>query len=246
MFLSARKEKYWLGIIDSILDTITRRNADFFTMYKSFRTKDEVVQKQEGHLRKLYNVVPSFEVIKLDEETGEFKVNRSPYKEAGRISHCINVVTKECTCGKWQDRAYPCIDAMAYFRNYEQESLEYILAKEVSSFYKYSSLYHLYRKNIKPVIISTLIADGETLPPGATNKRRAGRPQKKRARNRSKFEIKEESPVQCSFCTGHAHNVRNCPIKKQLQRLRSSQSTTVLDDAERAARMDPGYDRNMM
>ena len=69
---------------------------------------------------------------------------------------------------------------------------------------------------------------------------------KKRARNRSKFEIKEESPVQCSFCTGHAHNVRNCPIKKQLQRLRSSQSTTVLDDAERAARMDPGYDRNMM
>ena len=91
-----------------------------------------------------------------------------------------------------------------------------------------------------------MLYNGETLPPGATNKRRAGRPQKKRARNRSKFEIKEESPVQCSFCTGHAHNVRNCPIKKQLQRLRSSQSTTVLDDAERAARMDPGYDRNMM
>ena len=55
--LSTRKEKYRLGTIDSILDTITQRNAEFFSIYKTFRKNYEVVEKQAGHFRKLYNNV---------------------------------------------------------------------------------------------------------------------------------------------------------------------------------------------
>ena len=248
MFLHARKATNWLDTIDRILDIIIRRNDELFTKYKNYNTRDEIVPKQASHLKKLYNIVPSFEVLKIDEDTGEFKVNRSVYKVGERsVSHCINIIKKECTCGKWQDRCYPCIDAMAYFRKYEHYTLANIMAKEVSQFYNCRSLYHLYRKNIKPVIISTLTPDGETLPPGETNKRRAGRPKKKRMRNRSIFEDPEDSPIICSFCDGHGHNIRGCQLKHQMMSAQStSTSGTQLDDAERAAALDPGYDRNMM
>ena len=49
---------------------------------------------------------------------GEYlRLNRPPIciGEPG-ISHCLNVEEKNCTCGKWQDREYRCIDALAYFK----------------------------------------------------------------------------------------------------------------------------------
>ena len=108
----------------------------------------------------------SFEVLTIDESRGIFKVNRPPMRigEPG-ISHCLNVEEKNCTCGKWQDREYPCIDALAYFKNYERKNFRDIVDTEVSPYYNCMTLYLLWKTNINPVIISTLESDTSVLPP---------------------------------------------------------------------------------
>ena len=67
--------------------------------------------------------------------------------------------------------------------------------------------YFIYtKKNIKPVIISTLTADGTTLGPNKRRKRQSGRPEVKRTRFRSKFDKPEDSNVTCQTCTENGHN----------------------------------------
>ena len=88
--------------------------------------------------------------------------------------------------------------------------------------------------------------DGETLPPGATNKRRAGRPRKKRVRNHSKYEDADDSPIICSFCLNNGHNIRGCPDRIAIENGCRSIAHLQLDDAERAAALDPGYEQNLM
>ena len=245
LFSEARESCTWLETVDSILDTITRRNAELFETYKHYKHKDQVVPKEASHLKILFTASASFQVLKIDEDSGEYKINRAEYK-GNKVSHCINIINKHCTCGKWQDRAYPCIDAVAYYRLFENQSLENILANEVSQLYNCRSLYHLYKKNMKPVIISTLTMDGKTLPPGDTNKRRAGRPRKKRIRNRSKYEDADDSPIICSFCEQSGHNIRGCRDRIAIESGCRSIAHLQLDDAERAAARDPGYEHNLL
>ena len=106
-----------------------------------------------------------------------------------------------CTCGKWQNRELPCIDAMAYFRNYKQQSFPFILENTISSFYTYNSLQNLHKDNICPVIIPTLGRDLVTLPPNLIKRKRStGCPKKQRLQKRSKFVSEEESNVIWSIC----------------------------------------------
>ena len=100
------------------------------------------VAEVQSHIKKLFDVCGSFEVLTIDESNGDFKINRPPMKvgEPG-ISHCINTNKKSCTCGKWQDREFPCIDALAYFRNYERRVFRDIIDNEVSPYYNCMTLY---------------------------------------------------------------------------------------------------------
>ena len=114
-------------------------------------------------------------MLLIDEEIGEYKVNRKEYKFGEHaVSHCVVPSQQWCTCGKWQDREFPCIDGIAYLRNCENETLEGILMKHVSPLYNCRSLYHLYKKNIRPVIISTLSSDKTTLGPKKRKKKLSG------------------------------------------------------------------------
>ena len=148
MFADARKGS-WLYTIDTMLDIMIKRNAEFQDKYKNYNDSDKVVKRIADHIKNLYNVTAGFEVILVDEDIGEFKVNRTQYKLSDKsISHSVIPSNQFCTCGKWQDREFPCIDAIAYFKNYERETLENILIKHVSPFYNCRSLYNLYKKNI--------------------------------------------------------------------------------------------------
>jgi hypothetical protein len=213
----------WLYTIDSILDTMIRRHDNKFQKYKDFKEKNEVVPEVQQHIKKLYDASASFEVLKIDERLGEYKVNRTPINiGADRVSHCINKINRTCTCGKWQDREFPCIDALAYFRNYEKISVNKVLANEVAAYYNSRVLYFLWKTNINPVIISTLEKTQEILPPidFETNKRQSGRPKKKRYRlNRSKYANPAESKISCQNCGEAGHNRKTCTIRKYFQKL---------------------------
>ncbi len=156
----------WLDTVDTMLDIMIKRNSEFQEKYKLYQNKDQVIPRIANHIKKLYSVTAGFQVIKIDDDIGEYKVNRTEYKIGDKPpSHCVNPNNRWCSCGKWQDREFPCIDAIAYYRNYENESLDGILTKYISPFYNCRSLFHLYKKNIKPVIISTLRNDGKTVGP---------------------------------------------------------------------------------
>ena len=147
------------------MNNITRRHDNLFSKYRNYSNNYEKVPEVQGHIKKLFDVCGSFEVLTIDESGGIFKVNRPPMRigEPG-ISHCLNVEEKNCTCGKWQDREYPCIDALAYFKNYERKNFRDIVDTEVSPYYNCMTLYLLWRTNINPVIISTLESDTSVLP----------------------------------------------------------------------------------
>lgn len=170
MFSDARRGS-WLYTIDTMLNIMIRRNSELQEKYKLYNMKDQVVNRIKNHISTLYNVTAGFEVLLIDNKIGEFKINRSEYKFGQKaLSHSVIPSQQWCTCGKWQDREFPCIDGIAYFRNYENETLENILMKHVSQLYNCRTLYHLYKKNIKPVIISTLTSDGTTLGPNKRKK----------------------------------------------------------------------------
>ena len=112
--------------------------------------------------------------------------------------------------------------------------------------YNCRSLYHLYKKNIRPVIISTLTPDGTTLGPNKRKRNQPGRPRVKRIRYRSKFEKPEDSTISCKLCTRKGHNQRTCPDKHLIESALQHASQTNSDPADVAAAMDPGYARNIM
>jgi hypothetical protein len=174
----------------------------------------------QGHIQKLFDVCGSFEVLTIDESMGDFKINRSPMHvgETG-ISHCINVKNRTCTCGKWQDHEFPCINALAYFRNNEGKILREIVETKVSPLYNCMTLYLLWKTNINLVIISTLENDPNVLPPTLddTQKRQPGRPVKKRFQPRSKFPNPKDSTITCKKCNQPGQNSKTCEIRKIIE-----------------------------
>jgi hypothetical protein len=219
MFEEAR-DLPWLYTIDSILNIMTRRHDRLFNKWKDFKDSKEVVPEVQVHMKKLFDASGNFEVIQINDSSGEYKINRSAKDlQSIGISHCINIKQQSCTCGKWQDREYPCIDALAYFRNYKRLSFHDILEKHVSPYYSCNSLFLLWRKNICPVIISTLEHDETAQPPLSPErvKRQTGRPRMKRFRNRSKYPDPKDSKVICKKCTKPGHNSRTCDIRKIME-----------------------------
>ena len=154
---------------------------------------------------------------------------------------------------KWQEQEYPCVDAMAFYRNHELLTFDKIVSTKVSGYYNYDSLQQLYNDNISTVSLSTLVNDGITLPPNYTRKRQAGRPKKKRLRKRSKYEKPEDSIIVCSICNQHGHNKRTCEtrralnnIKLNLEQQNDNDNENNISDAQLALAMDPGYENNLM
>ncbi|MFM8622575.1 MAG: SWIM zinc finger family protein [Holophagaceae bacterium] len=126
----------------------------------------------------------------------------------------MNVETKCCDCGKWQDMGYPCIHSVAYFKEYRKSTCDEML-QEVEDFYTYESEKNIFGKNFKTVCIDSLKRDGETRPPNFRKRKSAGRPRKRRLRKRIRH-VPLLRENKCRHCGSTGHNVRTSKASKNI------------------------------
>ncbi|KAG7361808.1 hypothetical protein IV203_036909 [Nitzschia inconspicua] len=198
----------WLDCIDKILSIMLERIC---TLREKHRGRSSVVDEMRGILEKRWNNCAGFQVWELLENGGIFRAcrtSRGP-TETER-SYVLHVREQTCGCGKWQDHEVPCIDAIAYYKKIEKQTLQYIIDNHVSGQYKFETVNELLKDNIIPVCLETISADGITLPPNVV-KRPSGRPKKVRLRKRTRFaHDPQKSNIRCSRCKKTRHNVRTC------------------------------------
>ena len=226
-----------------------------YTLKRKYATKEaaDIIVPIVGHLKLLYEACAGFGVIGNNKEEGLFRIKRTDLSMTeARVWHDINVSNEICSCGKWQEREYPCIDAMAFYRNYEHMTFEKILSTKVSGYYNYDSLHKLYKDNITSVSLTTLVNDELTMPPPNIRKRQAGRPKTRLLRKRSKYATPEESIIICALCNQRGHNRRTCEARNNLQIIKTElekqqkNSGNDISEATVALAIDPGYASNMM
>jgi ribosomal protein L32 len=83
----------------------------------------------------------------------------------------------------------------------------------VHEYHKFAYIKETFKQNIYPVSMDSLTSDGVTRPP-IFKKRAAGRPKTKRIRNRSEYQLGDDSPIICSNCGRRGHDKRTCPNPK--------------------------------
>ena len=177
MFEKAR-DCSWLDSIDIMLDIMSNR---IYLLKKKYIRENacDIVAPIVGHLKKLYDASAGFVIIGTDDNEALFRIKRTDLSlTESRVWHDIDITNQTCSCGKWQEREYPCIDAMGFFRNHELLTFDKIVSTKVSVYYNYDSLQALYKENISSVSLSTLVSDGVTMPPKNQRKRQTGRPKK--------------------------------------------------------------------
>ncbi|KAG7360322.1 MULE transposase domain containing protein [Nitzschia inconspicua] len=198
----------WLDCIDQILSIMLERIC---TLRQEHRGRCGVVDKMRGTLEKRWNNCAGFQVWELLENGGIFRVRRnSRGPTEPERSYVLNIQEQTCECGKWQDHEFPCIDAIAYYKMIEKQTLQYIIDNHVSGQYKFETVNELLKDNIIQVRLETISADGITLPPNVV-KRPICRPKKVRLRKRTRFaHDPQKSNIRCSRCNKTGHNVRAC------------------------------------
>lgn len=203
MFKEARSCS-WFACMDKILHSTQVRIATFRNQYKDKRGL--IVQYKKDY-QELFNQSASYDIISNDDDGTSYKVYWGKGDDYNHTkTHIINLDTKMCTCGVWQDTELLCVHIMCYYRSVEGLSFKEVLELPHSPYYSYNTLGKLYKDNIKPVIVHQLESDNETLPPPLNNKRQAGRPAIRRKRKRSKT----EKTVVCSKCRKPGHNAIGC------------------------------------
>ncbi|KAG7365455.1 MULE transposase domain containing protein [Nitzschia inconspicua] len=97
----------------------------------------------------------------------------------GSWLECTNDIVRKMMNRICSLREENYIDAVAYYRLFETQTLQYIMDKHVREHYKYETLNELLKENIVPVSLDILDQDGVTLPPNRTI-RSSGQPRKKK------------------------------------------------------------------
>ena len=208
MFEKAR-DKSWLYSMDTILSTMMRRIT---TLREKHKGRDGVVHSVKGLLHDRWERVIGYEVLRVTATSDEFTIVRKRSSASESFTqYTINIATKICECGEWQEYGYPCVDAMAYLRLHRGLPFYQVLSAYVDPVYTYEAENEMLSANMIPVCIANIARDGKTLPPKPLNKRQAGRPKKKRIRKRSRWAHEpEKSNVICSRCHKRGHNIRTC------------------------------------
>ncbi|KAG7374058.1 transposase, mutator family protein [Nitzschia inconspicua] len=145
--------------------------------------REGVVDKVAEILESRWKNCSNFQVREVVKGGSQFDVFH-PSRGASQpeTNRLLDVREQTCECGKWQEHGVPCIDAVAYYRLFETQTLQYIMDNHVSEHYKYETVNELLKENIVPVSLDILDQDGVTLPPNRT-KRSSGRPRKKGSGN---------------------------------------------------------------
>ena len=251
-----RNKETWLGVVEGIIDKMCQSISTKRQKYKN-KNPNEVVPWVKQVLAIRYNAAASMKVYQVKESTFEFYVTETSNKfsiEDEAVDFGANtevtkgimksrqhlVLPKEasCTCGKWQDLKFPCRHGIAYYRLWEELSLQTIEDEHVHYYYRYKALQKLYEPNICPVSSDTIRFDEVTKPP-KVNSRSSGRPRARRIRNRSKFVDPSTSNISCSKCGAKGHNVRTCARRKALeepnQHEHNAEDNTEIDNQETEA-----------
>jgi hypothetical protein len=214
MFDRAR-DGSWLYTLDTILGTMTERIS---AMRMKNAENQGIVSSVMKQLRDSWEKCAGYKVIEVHDKGDEFNIVRqSTVASEEHKRYNIDVAIRICTCGKWQEFGYPCVDAMAYYRLHAKMSFTRICEDLVDIQYKYATEQELLEVNVVPVCIETIAHDGVTLPPLPCTQRSSGRPKKKRFRKRSKWAHEpENSNIKCSECGLPGHNKRTCEARKHL------------------------------
>ncbi|KAG7364440.1 transposase, mutator family protein [Nitzschia inconspicua] len=133
--------------------------------------REGVVDKVAEILESRWKNCSNFQVREVVKGGSQFDVFR-PSRGASQpeTNRLLDVREQTCECGKWQEHGVPCIDAVAYYRLFETQTLQYIMDNHVSEHYKYETVNELLKENIVPVSLDILDQDGVTLPPNRTKR----------------------------------------------------------------------------
>jgi hypothetical protein len=211
MFESARGST-WMHSVKSIISKMTERIGDIRLLHKH---KAGVVEEVAAVLNDRWDNCAWFKVVELQENGIVFSViGRAKLSSDEDVSYNIDVFTKNCDFGEWQDHGVPCIDAIAYYRLHKQVLLEQVLSDHVNHNYTYEIERKLISNNLTPVCMERVCYD---VPPKDSTKRKTGRPKKQRIRKRSLWAYEPgKSNVVCSRCHERGHNIRTCFVREAL------------------------------
>jgi hypothetical protein len=218
--------------MDENIDKMCNRISQ---LQQNIANRSGIVPTIRGILEDWWNNCASFTVTDLSVSDQTYKVTRIDTITNGLgITHLLNIPTRLCTCGKWQEHDYPCVDAFSYFCIHEERTFEYIVDKYVSRWYRYECEQKMLSYTITPVVVDTLVKDGETMPPAETDKKQPGRPKKTRIRNCFKYRS-DDSPVVCSLCNERGHNRLTCLARQEQKR---RQETEINEESKEYQELD--------
>ena len=170
-------------------------------------------------------------VLEVEEKCGNFEVVSPEYRapedennddvivgvDVLRHQQTLHMVNPDklmvCNCGVWKDCMFPCRHAIAVYRLHKGRDLMYVKSELVHEYHKFAYIKETFKQNIYPVSMDSLKSDGTTRPP-IVKKQAAGGPKNKRIRNRSEYQLGDDSPSICSNCGRQGHNKRTCPNPK--------------------------------
>ena len=211
----------WLDTIIGIIKKMVSRTSSYKKLYEE---QKGIIPEITLILKKRFESCSGFTIIQMNKQS-EYYVTRSMKKHGDReVCHTVDINDRVCTCGKWQDHQYPCIDGVAVFKIIKKMKFEDILYNNVPKFYFLETQEAIYSNTIEPVIIDTVRPDGETLPPELTGKLRPGAPKKNRLRFRPpKTKVKENNSIQpkatCKRCGEFGHYAKTCEARQKKTRI---------------------------
>jgi hypothetical protein len=215
----------WLDCIHTILDkTVTKISK----LRDKWRNSEHGVNPTIEHkLRGQWKKVDHFQVVSVQRENVNFMIKRT-YENLVQSPAEYNLSTTQrmCSCGKWQEYNYPCIDALAWLKQHEGRTIDFVLTHYVSNFHTFEYEKEFLMVNINPVCRQNIKCDGVTFPPKELEIKRTGRPKTKRLRCRPappNPNARAEKP-KCRKCGRTGHNIRTCAEharkRKEARRMR--------------------------
>lgn len=207
MFERAR-DVHWKHTIQIILSKMVERIAELSQKYEG---KEGVIDEVVCRLQYYWQHCAGLVVVPMNDSA---QTLFTVFTHSGGVvdenvaGYNMNVATRSCDCGLWQEHEYPCIHAVAYYKKHLQFNFDQVL-NEVDRKYTYESEKLLFSRNFLSVCDDRIVGDKSILTP-CFKQKKAGRTKKKRYRQRSLQGPSSSCKKKCGLCGQPGHNARTC------------------------------------